>query len=442
MQTTQIKDLNIKAVIMAGGKGTRVQEIAPDIPKPMIKILGKPILQYQIECLRNNGITDITLIVGYKKEFIQNYFQHGENFGVNINYIIEEEPLGTAGALYYLKEYDEDFIFLFGDLIFDIDFQRFFDFHKSHHGLITLYCHPNSHPYDSDVIVSDDSNKVIQILNKKEERNFYYSNLVNSGVSIVNTKALENLYQPIKSNFETNIIKPLLNNGLVYSYKYSEYIKDAGTPDRLKAVENDIQNGSVFAKNLSKKQKAIFLDRDGTINKSVGFLTNINQFEVLNKVTEAIKLINSSQYLTIVTTNQPVIARGEVTYEELNQIHQKMETLLGNEGAYLDDIYYCPHHPDSGFADEIKELKIDCDCRKPNIGLLLQASEKYNIDLLSSWYIGDRTVDIQTGKNANMKTILLLTGEAGKDKKYNVAPDYIANNLLEAIEYIFKEEHQ
>ena len=191
--------------------------------------------------------------------------------------------------------------------------------------------------------------------------------------------------------------------------------------------------------NLKNKQKAIFIDRDGTINQYVGFLRNIDDFKLIDNTAKAIKIINQSQYLAIVATNQPVVARGEVTYSQLEEIHKKMETELGKQGAYLDDLFFCPHHPDKGYNGEVKELKIDCNCRKPQIGMLLQALEKYNIDFSQSWYIGDTTTDIQTGINAGMKTVLVKTGEAGKDGKYNVTATFEANTLYEAVKRIIEE---
>lgn len=157
------------------------------------------------------------------------------------------------------------------------------------------------------------------------------------------------------------------------------------------------------------------------------------------EVEEAIKDINSSEYLAIIATNQPVIARGEVTVRQLEEIHKKLETELGKAGAYVNDIYYCPHHPHKGYKGEITELKIDCNCRKPKIGMITAAAEKYNIDLSQSWYIGDTTMDIQTGINATMRTVLVLTGEAGKDGKYDVVPTAIKESLRDAVNYILKE---
>ena len=230
-------------------------------------------------------------------------------------------------------------------------------------------------------------------------------------------------------DFEKMIVFEEIKNKSVYSYHSTEYVKDAGTPDRYYSVCDDVKKGIVKAKNLSKPQKCVFLDRDGTINKYKGFIRNINDIELEDDVIDGIKSINKSEYITIVITNQPVIARGEVTFCELDNFHNKIETLLGQNGAYYDDLFYCPHHPDKGFDGEVDELKIDCDCRKPKIGLMLKAKEKYNIDLTKSYFVGDTTVDIQTGINGKTKTILVKTGCQGEDKKYDVKANYVIKTL-------------
>lgn len=432
----------MKAVIMAGGKGTRMQSIAKDIPKPMFSVLDKPILQYQIESLKKCGITKIIIIVGHLGNIIQSYFKDGTEYGVEIQYIVEKTPLGTAGSLFYLKDIiQNDFILVFGDLILDIDWNRFTDFHRENKALITMYGHPNDHPYDSDIIITDSDKRVIRIEAKNTDRNFYYHNFVNAGVYCINYKILDCIVAPKKIDFEKEIIANQIGNGTVFAYGSTEYVKDMGTPDRLESVTVDIMNGIVSARSLKNKQRAIFLDRDGTINVLKGFLNSAEEFELLPTVVDAIKKINSSKYISIVITNQPVIARGDCTFKELENIHKKMETELGKQGAFIDDLFFCPHHPDKGYEGEIVELKVVCECRKPKIGMLIQAAEKYNIDLSKSWYIGDTTVDIQTGINACMGTILVKTGEAGQDNKYNVKPDYVAKNLLDAIEYIINSEN-
>ncbi len=417
----------MKVVIMAGGRGTRISELFPEIPKPLIPVDGMPILEREIMSLASQGFKDIILTVGYLADKILDYFGDGSRFGVKIDYYVEETPLGNAGALFHLKDKigNESFFLLNADAAFDVDFNRMFDFHKQHGGLVTLFTHPNSHPYDSGLIIADKEGKVEKWLSKEDERPQWYKNRVNAGLHVIDPKVLElslkNLeidpttgFPKGKVDLDRQILKPLCRTGMMFCYDSPEYVKDMGTPERFHQVEADYKNGVVQTKNLYNKQKAIFLDRDGTINKYVGFLRNIDDFELIDGVSEAIKKINQSGYLAIVVTNQPVIARGEVTWEELNEIHKKMETLLGKDGAYIDGIYICPHHPDKGYEGERPEYKFDCDCRKPKPGLLLQAAKDFNIDLSESFMIGDSASDVQAGLNAFVKESIMINPEAGK----------------------------
>ena len=406
----------MKTILMAGGRGTRIAELFPDIPKPLIPVAGMPILEREIRSLCAQGFKDIILTVGYLADKIIAYFGDGSQFGAKIDYFVEESPLGNAGALFRLKEKigDEPFLLLNADAAFDVDFNRMVAFHKNHGGLVTLFTHPNSHPYDSGLIIADKSGHVEKWLAKEDERPQWYDNRVNAGLHVIDSKVLDISLKSLEINkksgfpqgkvyLDRQILKPLCGSNMMFCYDSPEYVKDMGTPERFHQVEADYKNGVVQAKNLTNKQKAIFLDRDGTINKYVGFLRNIDDFELIEGVAEAIKRINQSGYLAIVVTNQPVIARGEVSWEELNEIHKKMATLLGKEGAYVDGIYICPHHPDKGFEGERPEYKIDCDCRKPKPGLLLQAAKDFNIDLSESYMIGDSHRDVEAGENAGVK---------------------------------------
>ena len=427
---------------MAGGRGTRISSIANDIPKPMIPINGKPVLEYELEGLRNQGFTDIILTVGYLGQVIIDYFGDGDGtspvtgkpFGVHITYYFEKEPLGNAGALFKIRDQlTEDFLLLNADAMFDVDFKRFVAYHKAHGGWVTLFTHPNSHPFDSGLIFTDENNVVQRWLSKEDVRPLYYNNCVNAGLHVISPNVLEQEIEGEKIDLDRQLLKPLAATGKMYAYHSPEYVKDMGTPERYQGVCSDLKNGVIQSKNLRNCQKAIFLDRDGTINQYVGFLKDIDEFVLLPGVAEAVRLINAKGYLAIVVTNQPVIARGDINRAQLLEIHKKMETLLGLEGAYLDAVYYCPHHPDKGFEGEIPELKIKCDCRKPKPGMLLQAAKEYNIDLSESWIVGDGENDIKAGKAAGCNTALV-----SNDKSF-WGQDITGNSLLECMQQIFSQ---
>lgn len=430
---------------MAGGRGTRISEMFPDIPKPLIPIenkdgIEKPVLEWEICSLRDQGFNDILLTVSHRANQIIDYFGDGSKLGVHIDYFIEEQPMGNAGALFKLRYAigDDPFLLLNADAVFNVDFKRFVNFHVAHGGLVTLFTHPNSHPYDSGVIVADENSVVHQWLTKEDVRPQWYANRVNAGLHIIDPKVLDILEydsskigtpdengKVIKIDLDRQILKPLCGTGKMFCYDSPEYVKDMGTPERYDAVCKDFRDGIVQARNLSNKQKAVFLDRDGTINKYVGFLRDINDFELLPGVANAIKFINASGYLAIVVTNQPVVARGEVSFKQLNEIHNKMQTLLGVEGAYIDSIYFCPHHPHKGYEGEVVELKIECDCRKPKPGMILKAAEDFNIDLNQSWMVGDGENDIKAGKSAGCKTALLGTDNFLQDVTVTCLEEFV-----------------
>jgi len=431
----------MKTVIMAGGKGTRAASIADNIPKPMIPICGKPILEYQIECLKRNGLTDIVLVIGHLGQYIKDYFKNGEIFGCNISYFEETQPLGTAGALFKIKDLSDDFLLLNGDVILDMDFSRMAAFHKnkkadsSYSAFATLAVHPNSHPFDSSLIASDRENRITCWLNKEDERT-YYKNCVNAGVHILSVEFLKSFkLEKEKIDLDRDMLKPNIQSGRIYAYSTPEYIKDMGTPERYAQVTGDIEKGIVAGKNLHNRQKCVFLDRDGTINIYDDFVRKPENFHLIQGVANAIKTINNLGFLVIVITNQPVIARGEVDFDTLDSIHLKMETDLGKEGAYIDDLFYCPHHPDKGFEGERPEYKMICDCRKPKPGMIFDAAKKFNIDLSKSYMAGDHNRDIECAVNAGCKPVFILSGE-GKAEDIKISNTEVFENLIEFAEYL------
>lgn len=419
------------AVIMAGGKGTRIASLRADVPKPMIDVCGKPVLEHQLECLKRNGITQMVFVIGHMGDVIQRYFESGERWGVKIHYIREATPLGTAGALFYLKELHKDFFLINGDIIFDVDLSRMMAFHHKSQAEITLFSHPSSHPQDSTLIVRDETGKVIQISMGGNE---CVRNCVNAGIHILSPNVLQNLKAPEPCSLDRDIIKTQVEKGQVYAYLSPEYVHDMGTPERYQTVCADIKSGVVASKNLIHPQKAIFLDRDGTINIHCGYITEPKDLMLEPRAAQAVRLINQSGYLAIVITNQPVISRGDCTFEELHAIHARLDSLLGQEGAYLDDILICPHHPDRGFPGERLEYKKDCTCRKPKPGLLLEAAERYHIDLSASYMIGDEERDIAAGHAAGCKAIRI-----GQRACLRTEADAAFSDLYEAVTELTKK---
>lgn len=427
----------MRAAIIAGGKGTRIGMLYPDLPKPMIPICGKPLLQWQIESLVMQGVGDITLIVGYKADVVQAYFGRGEHYGAKISYIVEDKPLGTGGALVLLPR--EDTLVLLGDVYCDVDFHRFVNYHKEKQAEITLFAHPNSHPQDSDIVVVDNDNRVTIWKSKKDNKRDELRNLVNAGLYVFCGNALPTC-ETVKCDLEQDLVIPRLADGRVYAYRSTEYVKDMGTPERLAAVERDIEHGTTVVRNLRHKQRAVFIDRDGTLNEEHGFILAPDQLQLIPRAAEAVRMLNSSRYLTICVTNQPVVARGDVSFRQLGAIHARLDSLLSNEGAYLDDLLFCPHHPDKGFYGEVQGLKVDCECRKPKPGMLIEAARRYNIDLSQSYMIGDRTADIAAGSAAGCKPIGVKTGAALADEKFAATTDEVYDNLLDAVKSILELE--
>jgi len=182
---------------------------------------------------------------------------------------------------------------------------------------------------------------------------------------------------------------------------------------------------------------AVFLDRDGTINKDVGLLIKPEDLSLIPGAAEGIKLLNNRKTPVIVVTNQPVVARNLIKEEGVEAIHDKLQAMLKDEGALVEKIYFCPHHPETGHR-EANDLKYrrECECRKPKIGMLIQAKKELDIDLTKSFMVGDKTTDIQAGKAASCTTILVETGSAGKDGQVDVKPDHVCKNLLEACKLI------
>lgn len=400
----------MQVVVIAGGKGTRIASVNSEIPKAMIPVDGMPVLERQLLMAKRYGITQFLFIVGHLGTHIVDYFGDGSRWGVDINYFHEQQPMGTAGALALLREQlTDDFFVFYGDTVMDIDLDAMLKTHVESHADATLLVHPNDHPYDSDLVELDQQGFIRTIHHKPHAPGLVCRNLVNASLFILSPRLLGCIPHQPKSHIERDVLPAAIAAGMkLRAHVTAEYIKDMGTPDRYEAVCNDVRTGIVARFNHSHPRPAIFLDRDGTINREVNLLCQPEQLQLIEGAAEAIRLINRSGYLAIVVTNQPVIARNLCTIEQLEHIHATLETMLGQQQAYLNAIYYCPHHPDRGYPEERPEYKVDCLCRKPKPGLLLQAASQWNIDLAHSYMIGDSNRDQEAGMAAGCRQAIQI----------------------------------
>lgn len=431
--------MNAEVAILAGGFGSRLKSIlGDDVPKPMAIIEGKPLLEHQLNLCRVHGFTDIVVLLHHLPNVIKEYFGSGDDWGVNIKYVVEEHPRGTAGAIHdALPMLSKQFLVIYGDTFLDVDLRAFWESKLASDDLLT-FAHPNSHPYDSDLLVLDEQNYVLDVFRPDFNQTLTYNNIVNAALYVAERSAFETLV-PCEGQMDiaSELFVAMIAEGLsVRAYRSVEYIRDMGTPARYERVTSDIRQGIPERLASRSRRRCVFLDRDGVINHDIGHLNDKVDFRLKDNVGQAIKNLNEAGWLVICVTNQPVVARGELTTDGLAEIHKYMEVLLGREGAYLDDLYHCPHHPDKGFHGEVEHLKIQCQCRKPRPGMLLQAAKAYNIDLEGSWMVGDHIRDIEAGSAAGVKTILL--GSSKRSRAEDIAADFTTSTLYSAVELIIQ----
>ena len=425
-------------VIVAGGKGTRLSALFGDVPKALVPVAGTPVLQHQLELAAKAGVKSATIFAGFLADQIAQFVGDGSRFGMKIAIHVESEPLGNAGAvLQSLDDLPERFFVMYGDVMLAVDLARMARFHLDHAAAFTAFVHPNDHPFDSDLVEADAQGRVTALHNAPHASDRSYANLVNAALYVVERQALRAFAG--KRDFTKDVMPGLIASGAkVLAYRSAEYIKDMGTPERLARVEADFKSGKIDLAGSGKPRAAVFLDRDGTLNVEKGFLASQDGLELLPGVGAALKALRQAGYRLVVVTNQPVIARGEASEDDVAAIHRRLEWELGKDGAYVDAVYLCPHHPDKGFAGERPELKIACDCRKPGTLMAEQACRDLMLDVRASWMIGDQTRDIEMARRAGLRSVLVRTGTGGRDGKFAARADFTADDLLAAASLILE----
>jgi mannose-1-phosphate guanylyltransferase / phosphomannomutase len=427
----------MQLVIIAGGRGMRLGEIARSIPKPMVPIGGRPNLEHQVLLARRHGFGNVLLLVSHLADRIEAHFGNGRRFGVDITYSVEDPPLGTAGALRHgCALLQERFLLLYGDVFVDCDLARIWADHAQNRPLATLVVHPNDHPYDCDIVEADAEGWISAIHPKSRPADQFLPNIVNAGVGVIERQILAEIPSGQHLDLASQVLPPLARDGRLRAYRSAEYFRDFGTPDRLVRTRSDFETRKTARCRRGRRRPAVFLDRDSVINKESSHLSDPAQLELIPGAADGIRRLNEAGFLVIVVTNQPVVVGGECAPSMLRCIDNKMETLLGREHAWVDALYFCPHHPHSGFADEFGGWNVDCACRKPSTSIFKQAVRDWNISLPGSYCIGDSRRGVLAARRIGIAAIRVKTGIGCRDCDALEAPDRLAANLCEAVEII------
>ena len=431
-----------RAAIIAGGKGTRIRSLCDEtVPKALVPVAGEPIGFLQLRLLERYGIREVAIIAGHlAQELEAGLALEAERLGVRLEFYVEERPMANAGGLHAARSLlgDDDFLVFYGDIAVDMDLDRLVAFHRDRGALATIVVHPNDHPHESDLVAVTDDCRVTKILPRNRPRDSYCRNLVPASVFCLAPEIFDHLVPDKKQSFEKDVFPRLIESGeRVCAYNTPEYLRDMGTVERHAMVEADIRDGLCARMNWANDRPTVFFDRDGVLTEALPDpgVINPDGLVLTPSAGEAVRVVNRAGWLAVLVTNQPQIAKGFTTVGGLEAIHAKFETLLGLQGAKIDRIFYCPHHPERGFDGEIPELKVPCSCRKPESGMLLSAAQELPVDMSRSCMIGDTCRDIGAARAAGIQAFGVRTGNACRDCIGEYRPDLIFSDALEAVRF-------
>lgn len=374
-----------QAVILAGGYGTRLKPFTDTNPKPMYPFEGKPFLEYLIEQVKSFGIKDIVLLLGYLPEKVMNYFGDGSKWGVDITYSVTPVEYETGLRLKNAAELIQDeFLLMYCDNYCPIDFTKLVEEYRRNGGLLQFTAYRNEDGYTkSNLLIAQ--NGRVEVYDKKRLTPDLQG--VDIGYAIVD-KRVFSLLPEENHNFEAVVYPELVREGKLYATVTEHRYYSVGSWERIE-----------LTKAFFSPRKFIFLDRDGTLNvrpPRACYIERPEDFVWLPGAKEAVKKLKDAGYTILLVSNQPGLARGNLTEETLESIHEKMQADLAEIGACIDKIYYCPHNWDDG-----------CACRKPKPGMFFQAQKEFSLDLTRCVMIGDDERDITAGEAAGCRCVLV-----------------------------------
>jgi mannose-1-phosphate guanylyltransferase/phosphomannomutase len=430
------------AVVVAGGFGTRARGMTGGHrPKALVEVAGVPIIVRQLRVLRREGIERVIVLAGHLGEPLREVLPaEAARLGLSLSVTIEREPQGTAGSLRTLGETveDDELLVVYGDIVFDLCLPRLLAFQRRHRGIATIVAHPNDHPETSDLLVAEPDGRITAVLTRGTRPPGDYRNLVPAGLYVCRPEIRGHLCSEARLDFVADLFPALLRAGeTLHAYNTPEYLRDMGTPERLALAESDLASGLVAARHASRERPALFFDCDGVLNHEPGGDGVVNPEDVvlLPGAAAAVRRARDAGFLTVAVTNKPQVAKGLISPQGLQRVLGRLETLLAREGAVLDRIYVCPHHPEGGFAGEVAELKIACGCRKPAPGMLRQAMADLPLTIRRSALIGDSWRDVAAGRAAGVFTCGVRTGEGCRAMPPGLRADAMFADVAEAVEF-------
>ena len=377
------------AVILAGGRGTR--SVDPNRAKVTQTVGGASLLEWHYQLIARSSIDECLVVAGHLGHQVQELSDQVTSGDFPVQVIHEPEQRGTVAAVELAAKHTSasGFIVILGDVLMSVPLDQILnEWTRSGRGVLAVV-HPSSHPHDSDAVFTESRDTVLVI--PKHEQRAGIPNMASAGLFGLNRGALQR-YSEL-TDIGSDVLPAAAAEHDLLALVSSHYLKDTGTPERLSSAVDDFESGLFKTRGRLEPRPAVFLDRDGVINPSQPVFLTPDDYLLLPGVAEAIGKLNSRGIPAIVITNQPHIAKGHLTFEQHTAIRARMDTLLANEGAFVDDYFFCPHHPDSGFVGEVAALKGACDCRKPAPGLVRQACELHILDISTSVMVGDTDRD-------------------------------------------------
>lgn len=378
-----------EAIILAGGRGTRLQSVVSDVPKPMAIVADRPFLEYLLEQLITQGICRVVISVGYKAGIITEHF--GSVYkSLEIVYAIENEPLGTGGGIKFALSFcqSDDIYILNGDTYFGIQFQKlaFFKDHYKSPFLIALHEIENNGRFGG--VEIDDQFSITEFRPKEKVGNC----LINAGIYLVNKSKYLSLNQDKHFSIEEHIFTQLLGTEHFKGVPCHGYFIDIGIPDDYYIANHKF-------KSYENKPRYLLLDRDGVINHKIDhdYVRNTNEFIFIDGAIDAISELNGLYDYIFIVTNQRGVARGLFSEEALSSIHSYMIDVIMESGGKIENIYSCIH-----------DYEDNCDCRKPNTGLFQQIINDYpNVSPNQCIMVGDSYTDLEFGRSIGATTVLI-----------------------------------